>query len=494
MRLRLGKCLFRAAVFFVLVSVAVSSRAQGNGSFSGIVLLDGSQPLAGAGITYHNNPALDCQPHFGCIPLGPSVSGGVKSGPDGTFTVSGVPDDTYYLCASGTQPNQLRSCVWGQQETAVGVNAAVAPQRVTLNIRTGGLVTFKVNDPTGLIKTGVPFPSSPQYITTNLGISLAAPASPPNTGYSYYAATYVGTSGSQWTYQVPVLIGVPLKIFVSTIAPMTILDQSGQPLPINTPTSSVQANDTSGATVNLSVKPSGQTVTGAVTNGADFLLGAAPGSIATVFAQGITNVTGIAYAASLPLPTQINGTSVSINGARVPLLAVVNVNGQQQVNFQVPSGLTAPGISVVVNNNGTDLPPISANLFPAFPGIITVDGSRGAIQHGSDFRLVTTTDPAIRGEPVVIYSTGLGPVSPDPGDGNPASASPLSLTVYPVLATVGGVPATVLFSGLTSGFAGLNQVNIQVPSQSPVGDVDVVLSVVIDTFTYSSPPVKLSVK
>ena len=362
------------------------------------------------------------------------------------------------------------------------------PQSVILNAVI--LVTFRVNDPAGLIK--IQDLTGTNASQTNLIINISWRA--PNGKYNYFRALYVSTSVSQWTYQVPVLIGVPLQLFFSTIAPMKILDQAGQPLPLSTSTGSLQANDTSGATVNLSVQPSSQVQTGAVTNGATFQRGVAPGSIATVFDQGITSVTGIFEAKLLPLPTEINGTSVSINGARVPLYAVARVNGQEQVNFQVPSGLTAPGISVVVTNNGSERPAISSNVFPAMPGIFTVDGRRGAIQHGSDFRLVTSTDPAIRGEPVVIYATGLGPVDPDPGPGNPASASPPSLSVYPVSATVGGVRAPVFFSGLAPGFVGLNQVNIQVPPDSPLGDVDVVLSVVIENITFSSPPVKLSVQ
>jgi uncharacterized protein (TIGR03437 family) len=36
-------------------------------------------------------------------------------------------------------------------------------------------------------------------------------------------------------------------------------------------------------------------------------------------------------------------------------------------------------------------------------------------------------------------------------------------------ASIGGVPATVSFSGLAPGYLGLYQVNVQVPSNSPIG-------------------------
>jgi uncharacterized protein (TIGR03437 family) len=36
--------------------------------------------------------------------------------------------------------------------------------------------------------------------------------------------------------------------------------------------------------------------------------------------------------------------------------------------------------------------------------------------------------------------------------------------------TVGGIPAVVLFCGVAPGFAGLYQINIQIPAGAPTGD------------------------
>jgi len=44
--------------------------------------------------------------------------------------------------------------------------------------------------------------------------------------------------------------------------------------------------------------------------------------------------------------------------------------------------------------------------------------------------------------------------------------------------TIGGVPATVSFSGMSPGFVGLYQVNAQVPAAAAIGDaVPVALSI-----------------
>lgn len=231
-----------------------------------------------------------------------------------------------------------------------------------------------------------------------------------------------------------------------------------------------------------------------VTNAArPFTSGLPLGGIATLFGKGITNVTGIVSATSMPLPAEISGTSVILNGIRAPLLAVANVDGKEQVNFQVPSNL-APPLVLRVSNNGSQSFPILVPISRSLPGIFTIDGTRGAILHSADFRPVTPSDPAAKGEVVVIYATGLGPVQPDPGLGNPASDAPLSVTTDTVSATVGGATSEVLFSGLAPGFVGLNQVNIRIPDDAPSGDVDVVLAVTFQNFSTRSSPVKLAVR
>ena len=88
---------------------------------------------------------------------------------------------------------------------------------------------------------------------------------------------------------------------------------------------------------------------------------------------------------------------------------------------------------------------------------------------------VAISDPATTGETIVIYATGVGPVTNPPLSGSAAGADPLSLTILPPTVTIAGLPATVVFSGLAPGFVGLYQLNVVVPSLSPSGPADVVI-------------------
>ena len=84
--------------------------------------------------------------------------------------------------------------------------------------------------------------------------------------------------------------------------------------------------------------------------------------------------------------------------------------------------------------------------------------------------------------------TGIGDVSSPPPTGASAKASPLSsANLLPAL-TVGGAPAQVFFAGLTPGFVGLAQINLQLPDALPAGNA---LDLIISFDQASSRPVML---
>ena len=160
-------------------------------------------------------------------------------------------------------------------------------------------------------------------------------------------------------------------------------------------------------------------------NGASFANGGiVPGEIATLFGSNLTSSTGINLTSGLPLMTNFLNVSVLVNGAAAPLFAVDNVNGQQQINFQVPWEVAnGPNANIAVSNNGTTSATISVPVLAAQPGIINyaaTGGNFGVILH-SNYQLADSGHPAVPGETVFIYCTGLGAVSSPPADGAAAS-------------------------------------------------------------------------
>ena len=106
------------------------------------------------------------------------------------------------------------------------------------------------------------------------------------------------------------------------------------------------------------------------------------------------------------------------------------------------------------------------------PTIVTVDQSGsgpGAITDAQGV-LISASNPAQRGQVVVVYATDLGPTDPQVPSGEVTPLGTLASVVKSVTAIIGGVPAIVDFAGLTPGFIGLYQVNARIPQNAPLSD------------------------
>ena len=84
-------------------------------------------------------------------------------------------------------------------------------------------------------------------------------------------------------------------------------------------------------------------------------------------------------------------------------------------------------------------------------------------------------NPAARGSVLQIFATGQGPVDSPVADGTGTPAQQINATL-PTTAWVAGAERTVLFSGLTPGFVGLAQINVQLDA-SDSGPVPVFITV-----------------
>jgi uncharacterized protein (TIGR03437 family) len=219
----------------------------------------------------------------------------------------------------------------------------------------------------------------------------------------------------------------------------------------------------------------------ATVNAASYQTGVAPGMIATIFGTGLTRgVAGIVQASTVDLPLSLRGTAVLVNGVPAPIFAIANMNGQEQINFQVPwevRGLSIPyvlppDVSIVVVNNGTVSPAMRAFFNDTFPAIITSDGKQAVAVH-SDYSLVTGQNPAHAGEVITLYGVGFGPVTPLPATGAVAGSSPLSTMNPTPSVTINAQNATVPFAGLSPGSVGLYQFNVVVPDRVGIGNLTV---------------------
>ncbi len=207
-----------------------------------------------------------------------------------------------------------------------------------------------------------------------------------------------------------------------------------------------------------------------VVNAASFAPGIAPGALASIIGTNLSPATGAA--ASLPLPQAIGGTTVTLNGAPVPVIAV----SATQINFQVPF-TTSPGkADLIVTSGGTSSAAVSVTISATSPGIFATAGR--AIVVNESQQINDAAHPAPAGSIVVFYATGGGKYDMDVSAGGSAPLTPLAHLQSPVGVTIGSTPAEVLFAGAAPGqLSGLIQVNVRIPADLTPGDYSIVLSV-----------------
>jgi uncharacterized protein (TIGR03437 family) len=191
----------------------------------------------------------------------------------------------------------------------------------------------------------------------------------------------------------------------------------------------------------------------AVVNAASFRPGLSPGAFATVFGASLTGGLTVAVPI-LPFPTEVLGTRVLVGGAP----AAISFISDRQINFIVPESAPVGEATVTVESGGRRIPapePVPIRLLD--PGIFFNGDNEGAILIAGTAQ--TTLDrPAVAGDVLEIYCTGLGPTQDStrlPG---------LRETVNVPQVLIGGREAEILFSGLAPIYPGLYQVNARVPA------------------------------
>jgi uncharacterized protein (TIGR03437 family) len=234
---------------------------------------------------------------------------------------------------------------------------------------------------------------------------------------------------------------------------------------------------------------------GGVLSSASFQLGAplAPGGMAAIFGARLAD--GVTSSLALPLPQQLGITRARIGASRIPLFFAGDLGSFSQVNAILPYGLSPNVIHRLHVQTGAAIAATDVFITEAQPAVFTVnqrgDGQAIVVHGANPLLLADATNPIGRGQVIIIYCEGLGPVTPPSEAGRAAPADPVSRTAFPVRVTIGGQPAEVQFAGLTPGFTGLYQINAVVPtSVTPGNEVPLVVTV----NGQSSPAVTLAVR
>jgi uncharacterized protein (TIGR03437 family) len=392
---------------------------------------------------------------------GPATSAGLS------YPSSIAVDSAGSLYIAG-DPYRIRKVSGGVITTVAGAGATVAdgvpPASATLDASSIAIDpsgSVYISD-TGNDRVRVLTPSGASCTYTVNPLSFAAVGS----SGGNFVATIQTASGCTWAVQ-----SLPQWIAWSGNAigtgPATI-----------TLAAAANSGDDRSAVVSIAGVPVvvSQAGTGSTVNGASYSAALVPGSVASVF--GSFSLSSAVTATQYPLPTNISGLSVQLDGGT---LAPLFFASSGQINFQVPwelAGQSQTTLTVIVNGQAGTAQTVSLAGFA--PAIFTVNDQgtgQGAILDLSN-RLVDSTHPASAGDWVSIFCTGLGAVGYQPATGSPASIPtgpdfPLSWALTEPAVTIGGVQTALEYWGLAPGYVGLYQLNANVPDVAPGNAVPV---------------------
>lgn len=210
---------------------------------------------------------------------------------------------------------------------------------------------------------------------------------------------------------------------------------------------------------------------------APFTAFVSPGEFLTLYGTGLAATTTFA---SVPFPKNLSGVTVTINQIQAPIYYVSST----QISVIVPYDIVPGSVAAIqVQNNGANSNTVTQFTGLTSAGIFTNtpeggDGIAAALR--PDYSVVSEANPAHVGDIIALYVAGMGAVTPPVQDGAAASTTTLSNTntspfVYLYDSAGNAQTATVGFSGLAPGFAGLYQINFTVPSGLVTGDADIEL-------------------
>ncbi len=193
----------------------------------------------------------------------------------------------------------------------------------------------------------------------------------------------------------------------------------------------------------------------------------APNTIVSLYGTDLAYVTRGITSEDLRgqvLPTTLGGTGVRV------LVGKLNANiyfiSPTQINFLVPASLLAGPVDVQIGLDSRYGPAVKVTLTPAAPALFQGD-TQFVVGTRPDGSTISKDRPAVPGEIIVLYATGLGIADKNLPDGQlPTMAYPIQRSAD-FRVRIGGAllsSGSVYYVGVTPGFAGLYQINLKLPN------------------------------
>ncbi len=195
--------------------------------------------------------------------------------------------------------------------------------------------------------------------------------------------------------------------------------------------------------------------------------GIAPSSVFAVFGSGLADPgQPVPQASKAPgLPLTLNGTNITVVVNGVTTHPALYYTSPAQLAAVLPASTPAGTGILTVTYRGNTSAPMPILVVPSALGINTYSNGVGVVTDASTYAVLSYTNSGSPGQTVVLWGTGLGPDSAD--SDTTYTASPHSVHT-PLQIYIGGVQASILYQG-SSGYPGINQVDLVIPKSVPTG-------------------------
>ncbi len=387
------------------------------------------------------------------------------------FTVSANPSGTWLsaIASGATTPGTVQISV----DASKG-NLTPGPYSGTVTISAPGASPNSIAIPVAFtVLAAQPLTATPAQLNFAYTIGLSAPAAQTVQVASTGGATpYTVTvsSGATWLAVTPAKGNTPDTLTVSinpqglnTAGPLTATITIGSPNSVTPATVAVNL------TVSVVPPPSKLFITNAASGATGAI---SPGENITIFGAGVgpaTLTSGVLPSGALA--TTVGNTRVLFDDFEAPVLYASATQTSVYVPYEISGRATT---AIRVEFQGVKSDPILFTVVEAQPGIYTLNqqgNGPGAILN-QNFSINGSNNPAAKGSVVQVYMTGVGDTNAagvtgalTPGDGTGLKNSKLTAT-----ATVGDLPARVIYAGNAPGFVnGFTQVNVEIPAGAPSG-------------------------
>jgi len=198
----------------------------------------------------------------------------------------------------------------------------------------------------------------------------------------------------------------------------------------------------------------------------------APGSLFTIFGCGLTapGTPAVLQDSTKGLPPTLNGASISVTVAGVTTHPAIYYATATQMAAVLPSSTPLGDGTITVTYNNTAGSAGAIRVSPAAFGFDSMDesGTGTGVATDLNYRLITSINSAMPGQIVTFWGSGLGADPQDSDTTYTATPHGIAVAQFPLQVLIGGIPAQILYQG-SSGYPGLNQINVQIPQNVPQG-------------------------